>query len=43
MAKQETKELVFYHAVGEHAPKPGTAFPWTQGIAGIVFAKGEAT
>ena len=41
LAKPETKELVFYHAIGEHAPKPGTAFPWTQGIAGIVFAKGE--
>ena len=41
LAKPETKELVFYHAIGERAPKPGTAFPWTQGIAGTVFAKGE--
>lgn len=41
LAKPETKELVFYHAIGEQAPKPGTAFPWTQGIAGTVFASGE--
>jgi signal transduction histidine kinase len=41
LAKPETKELVFYHTIGEQAPKPGTAFPWTQGIAGTVFAKGE--
>jgi len=41
LAKPETKELVFYHAIGEQAPKPGTSFPWTQGIAGSVFAKGE--
>jgi signal transduction histidine kinase len=41
LAKPETKELVFYHAIGDKAPKPGTAFPWTQGIAGSVFAKGE--
>ncbi len=41
LAKPETKELVFYHTIGEKAPKPGTAFPWTQGIAGTVFAKGE--
>ena len=41
LANPETKELVFYHSVGERPPKPGTAFPWTQGIAGSVFAKGE--
>ena len=41
LAKPETKELVFYHAIGDKAPEPGTAFPWTQGIAGNVFAKGE--
>ncbi len=41
LAKPETKELVFYHAIGDKAPEPGTAFPWTQGIAGSVFAKGE--
>jgi signal transduction histidine kinase len=41
LANPETKELVFYHAIGERPPKPGTAFPWTQGIAGTVFATGE--
>ena len=41
LAKPETKELVFYHAIGERTPKLGTAFPWTQGIAGSVFIKGE--
>lgn len=41
LAKPETKELVFYYAIGDKAPEPGTAFPWTQGIAGSVFAKGE--
>lgn len=41
LAKTETRELVFYHAIGEHAPEVGTAFPWTQGIAGSVFAKGK--
>ena len=41
LAKPETQELVFYHAIGDKAPQPGTAFPWTEGIAGSVFAKGE--
>ncbi len=41
MANPETKELVFYHSVGEQAPKPGTSFPWNQGIAGTVFSTGE--
>ena len=41
LAKPETKELVFYHAIGDKAPAAGTAFPWTQGIAGSVFAKGQ--
>ena len=36
LANPETKELVFYHSVGERPPKPGTAFPWSQGIAGTV-------
>jgi signal transduction histidine kinase len=40
LAKPETKELVFYHAIGERTPKLGTAFPWTQGIAGSVFITG---
>lgn len=41
MANPETEELVFYHSVGERAPKPGTSFPWKEGIAGTVFSKGE--
>jgi signal transduction protein with GAF and PtsI domain len=41
LAKPETKELVFYHAIGEKAPPMGTAFPWDQGIAGSVFQTGE--
>ena len=41
MANPETKELVFYHSVGEQAPKPGTSFSWKQGIAGTVFSTGE--
>ncbi len=41
MANPETQELVFYYAVGEQAPKPGTSFPWTEGIAGTVFSTGE--
>ena len=41
LAKPETKELVFYHAIGEKAPSMGTAFPWDQGIAGSVFQTGE--
>ncbi len=41
LAKPETKELVFYHAIGDKAPAAGTAFPWTRGIAGNVFAKGQ--
>lgn len=41
LADPDNKELVFYHAIGDRPPKPGTAFPWTQGIAGTVFATGE--
>lgn len=41
MANPETEELVFYHSVGEMPPKPGTSFPWEEGIAGTVFSKGE--
>jgi len=41
LANPETKEMVFYHAIGDRPPKPGTAFPWVQGIAGTVFATGE--
>lgn len=41
LAKPATKELVFYHTIGEHAPEAGTAFPWAQGIAGTVFSTGD--
>ncbi|HBP86809.1 MAG TPA: hypothetical protein DD706_03835, partial [Nitrospiraceae bacterium] len=41
LANPETKSLVFYHAIGDRPPKPGMAFPWSQGIAGSVFATGE--
>ena len=41
LAKPETKELIFYHSIGEKAPPVGTAFPWDQGIAGSVFQTGE--
>ncbi len=34
LANPETKELVFYHVIGDRPPNPGMAFPWTQGIAG---------
>jgi signal transduction histidine kinase len=40
LANPETKELVFYHSIGDQPLKPGTAFPWTLGIAGSVFATG---
>jgi signal transduction histidine kinase len=42
MANPETEELIFYHSVGERAPKTGTSFPWKEGIAGTVFSKGES-
>ncbi len=38
LANSETKELVFSHVIGDRTPKIGTAFPWTHGIAGTVFA-----
>ena len=41
LANPETKKLVFYHVIGDRPPNPGMAFPWTQGIAGTVFATGE--
>ena len=41
LANPETKELVFYHVIGDRPPNPGMAFPWTQGIAGTVFATGD--
>ena len=42
LANPESKELVFYHAIGDRPPKTGTAFPWAQGIAGTVFATGKS-
>jgi len=41
LADTNTKQLVFYHAVGEKAPPRGTTFPWDRGIAGTVFQTGE--
>ena len=41
MASPEKEQLVFYYTVGEQAPKIGTSFPWTEGIAGTVFSTGE--
>ncbi len=41
LANPETKELVFFHSIGDRPPKAGMAFPWTQGIAGTVFATEE--
>lgn len=41
LANPDTKELVFSHSIGDQPLKPGTAFPWTQGIAGSVFATGD--
>jgi signal transduction histidine kinase len=40
LANPETKELVFYHSIGQSPVKPGTSIPWTQGIAGSVFQSG---
>ena len=42
LANPESKELVFYHAIGDRPPKTGMAFPWAQGIAGTVFATGKS-
>ncbi|MEC4674168.1 MAG: GAF domain-containing protein, partial [Nitrospirota bacterium] len=41
LSNVETKELVFYHSIGEKAPANGTSFPWDKGIAGSVFQLGE--
>ena len=41
LANPETKELVFYHSIGDRPAQPGTAFPWTKGIAGTVFSTEE--
>ncbi len=41
LARFEFKELAFYHAIGDHAPAVGTAFPWDKGLAGSVFQTGK--
>ena len=41
LANPETKELVFYHSIGQSPVKPGTSIPWNQGIAGSVFQSGK--
>ena len=41
LANPETKELVFYHSIGQSPVKPGTSIPWDQGIAGSVFQSGK--
>ena len=41
LVNPQAKELVFYHAVGEKSPKPGSSIPWNQGIAGSVFQSGK--
>lgn len=42
LANSDTKELVFYHAIGETPVPSGTAIPWDKGIAGQVFHSAEA-
>jgi len=41
LANADSKQLVFYHAMGDKAPTPGTGFPWDKGIAGSVFQNGK--
>ncbi len=41
LADPNSKQLVFYYAIGEKAPPRGTSFPWDKGIAGSVFQTGE--
>ncbi len=42
IARPESEELVFHHAIGEKSPPLGTAFSWDDGIAGAAFQTGEA-
>jgi len=42
LANSDTKELVFYHTIGENPVPSGTAIPWNKGIAGQVFQNAEA-
>ncbi len=41
LANPDTKQLVFYYALGDKAPTIGVGFPWDKGIGGWVFQKGE--
>ncbi len=41
LANSDSKQLVFYHAMGDKAPTPGMGFPWDKGIAGSVFQNGK--
>ena len=40
LADPEKKELVFYHSIGDKPVPAGTAVPWDEGIAGMVFRTG---
>ncbi|UCE62782.1 MAG: HAMP domain-containing histidine kinase [Nitrospirota bacterium] len=42
LANSDTKELVFYHTIGENPVPSGTGIPWNKGIAGQVFHDAEA-
>ena len=42
LANADTKELVFYHTIGENPVPSGTPIPWDKGIAGQVFQRAEA-
>ena len=41
LSDPDTKQLVFYHTIGDKAPPQGVGFPWDEGIAGSVFHMGE--
>ena len=40
LADTENRTLVFYHSIGEKPVTPGTAVPWSEGIAGTVYRTG---
>ena len=42
LADAETKQLVFYHSIGDKPVPQGVVIPWTQGIAGSVFQSRRA-
>lgn len=42
LANPATQELVFRHSIGVKPATVGTAIPWDKGIAGAVYAGGEA-